>query len=130
MLYWLKNIYGRLFGRNGVLPAKMGYDRYQNSRRNRLLNHRKNNFLVNTLSFLGLIVAVVAVAAIVLAIICLVFVAMPFLLWLMWKAAMHYFWANGPQRIIDPNFWYFFLAYYIIAFLFGGARVSIKTSSK
>lgn len=126
----LAKIYRKLFWRNGVLPAKMSYDRYQKNRRNRLLNHRKNNFRANPMSFLGLLALSVAVVAIVLVIICLVFVAVPFLLWIMWKAVMYYFWVNGPQHIIDPNFWYFFLAYYIIAFLFGGFGVSIKTVSK
>jgi energy-coupling factor transporter transmembrane protein EcfT len=124
----LKYMYDKLFGRNGVLPAKMTYDRYK-SNRYRLLNHNKNNFLVNLTSLLGLIALFVVVVAIVAAIIGLFFFAMPFLVWLMWKAVMHYFWATGPQRIIDPDFWYFCLAYYIVAFLFGGVRISIKTKN-
>lgn len=54
----------------------------------------------------------------------------PFILWVLWTLVMGYFWASGPAHIVDPNFWMFTLAYYLVAIFLGIVGRAFKNDNK
>ena len=80
----------------------------------------------NVASIILGVMAIASVITLIVAAMGFFLLFIPFLLWLGWKLVMAYFWANGPQHLINPDFWYFLVAYYIIATLLGGGfKISI-----
>lgn len=75
------------------------------------------------------ILAIVSVVTLIVASIGFFLLFIPFLLWIGWKWVMAYFWVGGPQHLIDPNFWYFLVAYYILVVIFGGGS-SVRVVTK
>lgn len=78
----------------------------------------------NVASIILGVLAIASVITLIVAAMGFFLLFIPFLLWIGWKLVMAYFWIGGPPHLIDPNFWYFLMAFYILAILFGGFRIS------
>ena len=83
-------------------------------------NNSVMDIATGVFSILGIFLVITAIIGLVIGL----WLFIPFLLWLGWKLVMGYFWVGGPPHLIDPNFWYFLVAFYILAILFGGFRIS------
>ncbi len=59
---------------------------------------------------LGLLASAIVIAVIVTAPLCVP-------LWGLWTAVLPYFWPTGPQGVVNPEFWKFFLVVLLFALL-------------